>query len=587
MNYQEWDILQALCCSSEERSQRDLARESGCSLGIVNRSLQAFRDEGLVDEGYRPTEKALQMVVGNKTERAVILAAGYGMRMVPINAEMPKGMLTVQGEVLIERLIRQLQEAGIREIWVVTGYMKERYEYLAEAFGVTLLICRDYMTKNNLYSLLTAKDHLENAYIVPCDLYFYRNPFHTCEFYSWYLLSREQIGGAEVRVNRNREIFYLDGDEATVGNRIAGLAYIRKEIAPSLRNRLIVTTANSSNRRAFWELAATRKNRMSLPAKFIDPEDFVEINTYEQLRELDWYNEQLRNEIISTIEQVFGLAYEDIRNIRYLKKGLTNLSFLFEAGGRQYIMRIPGWSAAHIDRRKEGLVYDLIRGRGLCDDNVYFNPENGFKITAYLPDAHTCDAENEEEVRQCLQLARKLHRQNLQLKARLDAFDAIQWYEDLRQGVPSLYRDYAQTKARCLALQPYVEAHAHPGCLIHGNCTPDNFLFSADENGDTKLQLIDWEYAFNGEPLFDVASFIVSQAYNPSFTELVIRSYWPEGCTSEDRLLLYAYCALCALQVSNWCELRMSQGLDVDEFALICYRNARAFCTEFERRIAD
>ena len=95
MNYQEWDILQALCCSSEERSQRDLARESGCSLGIVNRSLQAFRDEGLVDEGYRPTEKALQMVVGNRTERAVILAAGYGMRMVPINAEMPKGMLTV------------------------------------------------------------------------------------------------------------------------------------------------------------------------------------------------------------------------------------------------------------------------------------------------------------------------------------------------------------------------------------------------------------------------------------------------------------------------------------------------------------
>ena len=143
MNYQEWDILQALCCNSEERSQRDLARESGCSLGIVNRSLQAFRDEGLVDEGYRPTEKALQMVVGNRTERAVILAAGYGMRMVPINAEMPKGMLTVQGEVLIERLIRQLQEAGIREIWVVTGYMKERYEYLAEAFGVTLLICRE------------------------------------------------------------------------------------------------------------------------------------------------------------------------------------------------------------------------------------------------------------------------------------------------------------------------------------------------------------------------------------------------------------------------------------------------------------
>ena len=232
MNYQEYDILQALCTAPDGRSQRDLAKASGCSLGIVNRSLQTFRKEGLIDESGRPTEKALQLAAENRSERAVILAAGFGMRMIPMNAEIPKGMLTVHGEVLVERLIRQLHEAGVHEIWVVTGYRKEQYEYLADAFGVKLLFCRDYMTKNNLYTLLTAKDHLENAYIVPCDLYFYRNPFHSCEFYSWYLLSREQIAGAELRVNRSREILCLDGDEDTVGNRIAGLAYIRKEGRP-------------------------------------------------------------------------------------------------------------------------------------------------------------------------------------------------------------------------------------------------------------------------------------------------------------------------------------------------------------------
>jgi CTP:phosphocholine cytidylyltransferase-like protein/thiamine kinase-like enzyme len=462
--------------------------------------------------------------------------------------------------------------------------MKEQYEYLADAFNVKLLFCRDYMTRNNLYSLLAAKEHLENAYIVPCDLYFYRNPFHACEFYSWYLLSREQIPGAELRANRNREILCLDGDEDTVGNRIAGLAYIRKEDAVSLKNRLTVTTANRSNGRAFWELAVTKKNRMTLPARLIDQEQFVEINTYEQLRELDWYNDQLRNEIIGTIERVFNVRYEDIRNIRYLKKGLTNLSFLFEARGVQYIMRIPGWGTEYIDRKKEGLVYDLIRGRGLCDDNVYFNPENGFKIAHYLPDAHICDPESEEEVGRCLGLARKLHDQNLQIADRLDVFDAIQWYEDLRKGTPSLYRDYARTKARCMALRPYVEAHAHPACLTHGDCKPDNFLFSADENGERKLQLIDWEYAFNCDPVFDVAGFIAYRAYDPAFIERVIRAYWPEGCTEEDRLLLCAYCALWAMQTSNWCEHRISEGVDVKEFALICYRNTKAFCGEFEEK---
>ena len=69
MFYQEYDILQALCCGEGERSQRDLARKTGCSLGIVNRSLQAFRDEGLVDGDYRPTEKAVQLASENRTER--------------------------------------------------------------------------------------------------------------------------------------------------------------------------------------------------------------------------------------------------------------------------------------------------------------------------------------------------------------------------------------------------------------------------------------------------------------------------------------------------------------------------------------
>ena len=60
-----------------------------------------LEEEGLAE--------ALQLAAENRSERAVILAAGFGMRMIPMNAEIPKGMLTVHGEVLIERLIRQLR----------------------------------------------------------------------------------------------------------------------------------------------------------------------------------------------------------------------------------------------------------------------------------------------------------------------------------------------------------------------------------------------------------------------------------------------------------------------------------------------
>ena len=93
-------------------------------------------------------------------------------RFVPFNYEMPKGLLEVKGEVLIERQIRQLQEKGINEIIVVVGHMKDKFEYLKEKFGVILIEVMDYAEKNNHASVYAAKDYLKNTIITSSDLYF-------------------------------------------------------------------------------------------------------------------------------------------------------------------------------------------------------------------------------------------------------------------------------------------------------------------------------------------------------------------------------------------------------------------------------
>lgn len=97
----------------------------------------------------------------------------------------PKGLLEVNGEPLIERAIRQLQEVDIREIYVAVGFLKERYEYLIDEFGVELIVNPDYVGKNNLYSLKLALPRLANAYVVPCDIRCRSNPFRKRELYSW------------------------------------------------------------------------------------------------------------------------------------------------------------------------------------------------------------------------------------------------------------------------------------------------------------------------------------------------------------------------------------------------------------------
>lgn len=82
-----------------------------------------MKAEYIEDSGF-VAEKVKILYRRRKPRQAIILAAGFGMRMVPINTEMPKGLLEVNGEPLIERIIKQLHEVVIKEIYVVVGFMK-------------------------------------------------------------------------------------------------------------------------------------------------------------------------------------------------------------------------------------------------------------------------------------------------------------------------------------------------------------------------------------------------------------------------------------------------------------------------------
>ncbi|MCH1982151.1 NTP transferase domain-containing protein [Ruminococcus sp. OA3] len=120
-------------------------------------------------------------------DNAVILAAGFASRFAPLSRTTPKALLTVRGEVLIERQIRQLQEAGIRDIYIVTGYLKKQFEYLPGKWNVTLIENKEYQERNNHSSVWAARRVLANTFICSSDNYFPDNPFSrdsTLPYYS-------------------------------------------------------------------------------------------------------------------------------------------------------------------------------------------------------------------------------------------------------------------------------------------------------------------------------------------------------------------------------------------------------------------
>jgi len=198
-------------------NQREIANQSGYSLGLVNRLVKELQDNKWITANGELSEMAVNFIMENRPKKAIILAAGFGMRMVPINTEIPKGLLEVKGEVLIERMIRHLHEVGITDIQVVVGFMKERYEYLIDEFNVRLVVNSEYQVKNNLHSLSKIKTSLDQTYIIPCDIWSEENPFSDFEPYSWYMVTDESSLDSTVRVNRKRELVMVD--EENEGNR--------------------------------------------------------------------------------------------------------------------------------------------------------------------------------------------------------------------------------------------------------------------------------------------------------------------------------------------------------------------------------
>lgn len=574
MNKQESDILNALLLEPFV-NQRILAEASGHSLGVVNRSVKELVKAGYIDESIRPTEKARAEFKQKTPQRAVILAAGFGMRMVPINTEMPKGLIEVNGEPLIERVIKQLHEVGIKEIYIVVGFMKEKYEYLIDEYGVELVVNPEYAAKNNLHSVKLVKEHLENAYIIPCDIRCDRNPFHRHEMYSWYMVSDLVENESTVRVNRKMELVTVP--ENSGGNAMIGICYLVKEDAELVAARIEELCQNHRYDGAFWEEALYNKDRMIVTARVAHSVDVVEINTYEQLREIDSDSNQLKTDAIGIICGALNAKADEITNITVLKKGMTNRSFLFTCKDRKYIMRIPGEGTDRlINRRQEAEVYHTIDGKNICDDIAYINPDNGYKITEFLDGARVCDPLDYGDVRKCMKRLRKFHELKLRVNHTFDIFGQMEFYETLWNGTPSVYKDYEKTKANVLSLKSYIDAHAGEKVLTHIDAVPDNFLFT-ERDGKEDIRLIDWEYAGMQDPHVDVAMFCIYSLYDRQQVDDLIAAYFTEGCDDATKIKIYCYIAACGLLWSNWCEYKRNLGVEFGEYSLRQYRYAKDY----------
>lgn len=555
-------------------AQREVAAQTGYPLGLVSASLKYLIEEGYLAEDYFLTQKTIEMFRRNAPRQAVILAAGPGNRMVPINST-PKALMTIGGESLIERLINQLHRTGIYNIAVVVGYQKEKFEYLTGLYNVDLIDNPRWEEGDSLHSLNCAADLLNNCYVINGNVWCGESLFSRSEYSSWYAVRSYYDDSSIVRVTREMELVEADG-----GNAMCGIAYLCAADAAVVRGNLEKLCADPEYRHAGWENALIGPgNQLAGYANVITGMLVVPVNTYEDLRVLDSESKHLESRRMALICELFDVPAGEITDIHALSSGMTNHLMHFSCKGKEYLMRSPGEGTRKlVSRQKESAVYKALASTGMniSDKVIYLNPENGYKVTEFWTEARACDPDNPKEVAACMRHLRRFHEQQLQLEFRFDLRAQLDYYEELRQdSMP--FADYGLTRRHVDELLRRVEACPKEECLSHIDSVYDNFLFVRQEDGSEQVRLIDWEYSGVSDPHLDIAMFCIYAYYDKEQIDQTIDFYFDGRCPETVRQKIYCYVAAAGLLWTNWCEYKSRMGVRYGAYEMRQYQYAKQF----------
>lgn len=250
-----------------------------------------------------------------RVEHAILMAAGVSSRFAPLSYEQPKGLLRVRGEVLIERQIRQLLEAGVRNLILVTGYQAEKFAYLEKQFPLVMLHNEAFATRNNNGSLYVARDYLENAYICSVDNYFVVNPFSAEEESAYYAVVRAQGETDEwcVVTDPTGRI-----TEIEIGGRDAlymlGHAFFDEAFAKRFREILLQHYEDPSYRPLLWEgIYKEHLSELSMKAREYPADAIFEFDSLDELRTFDTsYIRDSRSNILKKIVTQLEAAEAEI-----------------------------------------------------------------------------------------------------------------------------------------------------------------------------------------------------------------------------------------------------------------------------------
>ncbi|MEN1937278.1 sugar phosphate nucleotidyltransferase [Paenibacillus sp. 102] len=222
--------------------------------------------------------------------RAILLAAGMGTRLRPLTLTTPKSLVEVNGKPMLERQIEYLQEIGVQEIIVVTGYLAEKFDYLIDKYNVKLVHNDKYNVYNNIYTMYLVREYLQDAYVMDADVYLHRNIFIENPESSLYFSAKKEDFRNEwiIKHDENRKVYDIeigDGDDDYI---LCGISYWSKEDGIHIVKKLEEVVNQEDFTELYWDnIVKDNIQDLNVHLYKIDSNDSFEIDSIEDLKKVE------------------------------------------------------------------------------------------------------------------------------------------------------------------------------------------------------------------------------------------------------------------------------------------------------------
>lgn len=510
MNIEQFKVLRHIAENGAFSSWEITADDLRMPVVRIRKALDDLIEIGYINDNYGITQDGLCALEPFKVNNAIVLAAGMSTRFVPFSYEKPKGLTVVKGEVLIERQIRQLKEAGVEEIVLVLGHMMEKFLYLIEKYNVKVVVNNEYRYKNTHSSIYFSRDYLKNSYVCCADNYFPKSVFHKYEFHSLYsVIYMEGTWRGERGVTVDEDGLIIETQRPAVDQWVMnGFAYFDNHFSERFKTILESMWNSPGSDGLYWEqVYAEHVKELPLYAVQYTDEEVMEFDSVEELEKFDpdyiKYNDlHLTRNICSVLNCSLG----DIHAIKPLKNGYTNKSFKFTCNGIDYIYRNPGKiSSEWLDRRIEKEALEIARDLEIDETYIYEDPKEGWKISYYLDVTEQFSFGNTEHVTKLCSRLKRLYENPITCGK---LWDYLYEAKKLLQKLHALDDETYQVAVKYLdaieCIDADVKADRWPIQMAHNDLYEDNILISGD-----KLYLIDWEYAGDTDISYDLCKLFV------------------------------------------------------------------------------